>query len=191
MADFELTAYSGDCVVYAMLDLPDGQRLSDFLNDAGTIALTNVKLQALDDGRVVELADLDLDLDDVCAVISPAEQRGSGQRRIRTRTARVEIKLGPYEVLGHLHGPTSGDPLLAVSRRQRMIPVTEATIAYTMAGQTRILDLDVIVFNRDLAKMVTQVKYEPSKIDDFGYSKVDPNARDLTHELYVSRPMDE
>lgn len=190
MADFDLTAYSGDCVVHAILDLPEGHRLSDFLNDAASIALTNVRLEALDDGRVVELSELNMEMGDICAVVVPLAERGSGARRIRTRTARVEIQLGPYEVLGHLHGPTSGDPLLAVSRRKRMIPLTDATIAYAFAGQTRISDLEVIVINRDLAHMVKPVEYEKSRIDDFGFSKVDPNAKDLTHELYVSRTDD-
>ena len=66
-----------------------------------------------------------------------------------------------------------------------MIPITGATIAYTLAGRARISDLDVVVINRELARAVKPVEYEPSKIDDFGFSKVDPNAKDLTHELSI------
>jgi hypothetical protein len=183
MAEEPFTAFAGDCIVRATVDLPEGQRLSDVLNDATSVALTKVQLEALDDGRVVALDDLDLELNEVCAVVAPGTYRGSGSHRIRTRTARVEIQLGPYEVLGHLHGPTSGDPLLSVSRRKPMIPLTGATIAYELAGHTRMFDVDVIVINRNMAQVVKQVAYEPSKIDEYGFSKVDPNAKDLTFEL--------
>src|SRR5688572_10453530 len=127
MTDVDFTAYFEDCVVHAILDLPEGQRLTDFLNESSSIAVTNVRLEALEDGRIVELEELELDVAEMCAVVAPA-QPGSGEQRIRTRTARVAIEVGPYEVLGHLHGPTSGDPLQAVSRRKPMIPITDAKI---------------------------------------------------------------
>ena len=182
MADIEFTAYADDCLFHAHLDLPEGSRLTDHLNELDKVALTDVQLLALEDGHLVRQETLALDVYDIFAIDAPASITPTTQR-IRTRTSRVEVELGPYRVLGHLHGPTSGDPFAAITRRKPMIPITEATVAFTLNGKARMRDVDVVIINRLRASLVQRVVAEPDKLADFGLAPVDPNAKDLTHEL--------
>ncbi|MEO6351182.1 MAG: hypothetical protein ABIP53_11080 [Candidatus Limnocylindrales bacterium] len=172
-------AYAVDCVLSGFLELPEGVRLTDFLNETETIALTEVHATSLQDGRVVEAYNLEVDVEELCAVEAPPALSEVG-RRIATRVARAEVELDPYEALGHVHGPTSGDPLLALSRRKRMIPLTDVTLAFAVAGKQHIIDLDVLIINRELARFVPAAKYVKSKIDEMGLASPDTRAKDLT-----------
>lgn len=182
LADIEITAYADDCLVRANLALPEGVRMSDHLNDVETLALAKVQLLSLEDGHIVRLETLDLATDDILAIEAPAATT-SGSHKIRTRTSRIEVEVGPYRVLGHLHGPTTGDPFAALTRRKGMIPITESTIAFNLAGRARMRDVDVVIVNRLRASLVQRVVHEPDELDDFGILSVDPHAKDLTHEL--------
>jgi hypothetical protein len=182
MAEIELAAYADDCLVRARLDLPTGIRLSDYVNERESLTLTAVQLMSHSDGHIVRLESLELVMDDIFAMEAPDTTASSGPR-IRTRTSRVEIELGPYRILGYLHGPTSGDPFAAITRRKPMVPITEATIAFNLAGAARMRDAQVVIVNRLRASLVQRVVPEHEKLDDFGFSQVDPRAKDLTHEL--------
>ena len=72
MADIEFTAYADDCLFHAHLDLPEGARLTDHLNELDKVALTDVQLLALEDGHLVRQESLALDVYDIFAVEAPA-----------------------------------------------------------------------------------------------------------------------
>lgn len=184
MAELELTAYSEDCVVRGLLACPDGVRLSDYLNDNETILLREVRLFALEDGHEVEAGEQEIEVRDLFAVEAD-EGSGSNANKIRTRTARVEMELGPYQVLGHVHAPTSADPMRLVHRRKPMIPLTEATLVVTFAGKTRMRDLAALIVNRNRASLLKPVAYQRGIIDELGMLPVDPRARDTTNEIFL------
>ena len=100
---------------------------------------------------------------------------------------RIEVELGPYRVLGHLHGPTTGDPFASITRRKPMIPITEATVAFNLSGNARMRDVDVVIINRSRASLVQRVVAEPDRLAEFGRLPVDPHAKDLTHEITFDR----
>lgn len=177
-------AYGSDCLLSGTLDLPDDTRLTDYLNDTDVIRLTSVEATALDDGRVVRTDELELSCDELYAVEVTASVADPA-RRIATRTARVEVDLAPYHVLGHLHAPRGGDPLLGVARRKRMVPLTEATIAFAVAGEQHMRDLDVLIVNREVAHPVATAAYERGKIDEMGMSEPDSRAKDYTGEIML------
>ncbi len=182
MAELDLTAYAGDCVIRGALWCPDGVRLTDFLNDNETITVRDVRLFALDDGRVIEGGNQVLDVSELWAIEAPGAL-SNGRQRIRTHTSRVEVELGPYQVMGHLHGPPSADPLKAIHMRKPMIPITDATIAMSFAGEVRMRDVSTVIINRERAQVVKPVVYEGSKLDEFGIKPVDPLAKDMSSEL--------
>ncbi len=184
MSEIDLTAYAGDCVIRGVVACPEGVRLSDFLNENPTVTVRGLRLFALEDGRVVEGGDQELEVGELWAIEAPPRSIHSAHR-VRTRTARVEVELGPYQVLGHLHGPTTSDPLRALHLRKPMIPLTDATLALSFAGQTRMRDLETIIINRDRATLVKPVLYEKGRIDELGLSEIDPRARDRTTEIYL------
>jgi hypothetical protein len=183
MADIEITAYGDDCLIRAHVELPAEVRLSDHLNQQESVALSRVQLLSLDDAHVVNLDTLELAMDDILAVEAPALAT-TGSHKIRTRTSRIEVELGPYRVLGHLHGPTTSDPFVAITRRKPMVPITESTIAFNLAGNARMRDVDVVIVNRLRASLVQRVAVEEDKLDQFTRTvTVDPHSKDLTSEL--------
>ncbi|CAN5740523.1 hypothetical protein BH24CHL6_BH24CHL6_10050 [soil metagenome] len=185
MTAVPFTAYAGDCLLHASLDLPDGVRLTDYLNDRLSLTLTDAVMQAHVDGRIVELNELELELSEVFAVEARGA-RGTPGRRIRTRTARMEVELGPYRVLGHVHSATSADPAAAIIRRKPMVPITNATIAYTLAGETRLRDVETMIINRRLAHSIRATMHHATPLDSLVFSHVNSGAKDLTELSYAS-----
>lgn len=183
MVETPFIGYSGDCVIRGTLVAPQDARLTDFLNGHDSIHIVQARLFALDDGRVVDAGDVDLALDELYAVEAPHRAPDVGHR-VRTRAARMQFQLGPYHVLGHVHSPSTADPVATVVRRKSMIPLTEATLSLNYAGRQQLRDLDVLIVNRDLAQVIEAVTYERGKIDEMFVAKVDPRAKDLTDEIY-------
>ncbi|HUR16315.1 MAG TPA: hypothetical protein VMZ33_03430 [Candidatus Limnocylindrales bacterium] len=187
MTELEIHAYAGDCLVDAHLELPDGVRLTDYLNESTEVPLTQVRMTALDDGRIVEAENLLVSTDEIHAV-EAKDRGGQPGRRIRTRSSEVNVVVGPYRVQGYLHGPTAGDPLGALSRRQAMVPMTSAKIGFLVAGELRVKDCAALIVNRLHANIEKPEGDAPSILDQIGLLPVDPNAKDLTGELLIRRP---
>jgi hypothetical protein len=148
-----LTAYAADCRVSGRIALPDDERLTDYLNREGRIALRGARLVGHEDGRIVEVDELELDREDLVAV-EAHEQRGEPARRLHTVRHRIELRIGPYAVLGHLHTMPGSAPLSAIGRRPVMIPLTNATIAWSEGGQLRARDIATLIVNRDQVEWV-------------------------------------
>jgi hypothetical protein len=182
MGETPFTAYTVDSLVRGFLELADGVRLTDYLNDAEVIPLRRATLRALDDGRFVEAGDVEVDRQEVFACeATPAP--GATQMRIRTRTIEIQVELGPYIVHGLLHAPSAGDPLLAWNRRKQMVPLTDSSVTFPFAGHQRKVSSPVLIINRGLVGSVERTKYERSKIDDMGIGPVDSRAVDYTGVL--------
>ena len=182
MAEIEFRAYLEDCLVGARIDLPEGLRVTDYLNESDDIAMTEAALKALDDGRVITAGEVVIPVTDI-HLVEAADESGGRDRRIRTRSSEVDMVIGPYRVRGYVHGPTAGDPVAGLSRRQPMIPVTSATITFLLAGQLQIREREVVIVNRLLADIGTPKRSAQSVLNKFGLSPFDPNAKDLTGEL--------
>ena len=190
MTHVEFHAYAGDCLVDARIDLPDGTRLTDYLNESSEFPLTQVRMIALDDGRIVEVGDVLISMDELHAV-EATDPGGRVERRIRTRASEVDIVVGPYRVHGYLHGPSAAEPLAGITRRPPMIPVTNAKIGYVLAGQVRVRECEAVIVNRLLASIDAPEGEAPSILDQLGLRPVDPNAKDLTAELSTRPPSSE
>lgn len=147
------TAYAGDCTISGRLEVPEGERLTDFLNREPTPIIAGVRLEGLLDGRLLDLDELALDRDDLYAV-EAHEPRGETARRIHTVKHRIEIRTGPYTVLGHLHTMPGGQPLASIGRRPPLIPLTGVTIAYGRHDGLRVRDIETLIVNRELADWV-------------------------------------
>lgn len=147
------TAYAGDCTVSGTLDVPDGERLTDFVNREPVLRLFDAELESLLEGRRISLEEVALDRDDLYA-IEARELRGETARRIHTVRHRLELRLGPYTVLGQLHTTPGGLPLAAIGRRPAMIPLTAVTLAYNGPDGVRVRDVDTLILNRELADWV-------------------------------------
>lgn len=146
-------AYAGDCQVAGATTLPDGERLTDHLNRDAMILVDRAQLTSLADGHTFDAGDIELKRDDLFA-IEALGQRGEAARRIHTVRHRLEVRMGPYTILGQLHTAPGGQPLAAISRRAVMIPLTGATIAFNTSTGVEALDVQTLIINRALAEWV-------------------------------------
>lgn len=140
----ELLAYATDCVVTGLLEL-ERERLGDLLAEAGPLVVRDATLQALEDGRVVTLSDLTLQRGEL-ALVAGSGPRGNGARRLATVRRPMIATVGPYEVVGRLHGPPSTAPFDLV-RRRSWIAVTDGLVRYRARNRPTAALHDVLLLN--------------------------------------------
>jgi hypothetical protein len=92
---------------------------------------------------------------DELLVVQATGPRGARERRQRTRPHPVAVKIGPYLVRGLLHALPTADPFVALRRRPPMVPLTDGSISYTVAGSTVVRRADTIIVNRAVIDWVT------------------------------------
>ena len=187
--EVEFAAYAEDSRLYGFFR-PAAERLSDALNQAEEVRLTDVLLVALSDGRTSETRELTVMRREIL-VVRATGPRGNPVRRNRTRPYPVTLQTGPYTVHGHLHALPGADPIVQLRRRQPMVPLTEAWIEYRSAGAQHRARVGTVIVNRELLDWV-----RPSRDDELGLPDLpmetapDPLAKDLTGYLYTSGPVD-
>ena len=179
-----LEAYAGDCRLFGQVDSGDG-RLTDFLNASSELSIRDARLESLADGHVMETPELTVARDELYAVVASGP-RGDVTRRLRTRATRVEVDLGPYQVVGAVHGTPASDPLGAVLRRAAWVPLTDVIVVYHQ-GEGPVKDaVATLVVNRNLASSFRAVELASAVLpwDVPGASRpASPRAVDLTGTL--------
>jgi hypothetical protein len=146
----EFTGYAGDCYVTGLLDTPGNERLSDLLNRQEEVTLRQVAVVSHADARVIELDELSLEPGELYAVTA-MDAGSSASKRIHTVRHRLEVRAGPYAILGHLHALPGGQPLVSIGRRPPLVPLTGATIAFSHDGHVEVRDVTTLIVNRNLA----------------------------------------
>ena len=186
MPDIDFRGYSGDCLIHGRIEVPGDIRLTDFLNTAETYQVHGASLYALEDGREVPAGDQELAAEDLWAV-EPTDTTMRADLHVPTRAVAIEVDLPPYQITGFLHGINTGDPVAGVSRRRKLIPITDATISFVFNGQPMSRDTGVLIINRDRAARLKRLAQEKSKLDDMPLPPVDPRAQDLTGKIIYDR----
>lgn len=152
----EIDAYAADCRVHGQVEREEG-RLSDQLNRAPELLIRDARLEGLDDGHVVEMSQITIARDELCAVVVSGP-RGDVARRLHTRTTRVEVEVGPYLVEGLVHGTPASEPLGVVLRRVAWVPLTEATVMYRCGANDVSEDMATLLVNRNLMRSFRALK---------------------------------
>jgi hypothetical protein len=153
----DLDAYAADCrLFFGRIDLGDG-RLTDRLNATPELRIEDARLESLDDGHVVETPELTVATDELCAVVASGP-RGEAARRVRTHATRVAVDLGPYRVVGLVHGTPASDPLATALRRAAWLPVTDATVTYRRGPDSVSDEVATLLVNRTLASSIRAVE---------------------------------
>ncbi len=148
-AVIELDAYAADCRLFGLVDLGDG-RLTDFLNATPELRIRDARLESLADGHVMETSELTVARDELCAVVASGP-RGDAGRRLRTHTTRVVVDLGPYQIVGSVHGTPASDPLGVALRRAAWVPLTDVTVTYRRGLDSVSDDVATVLVNRNVA----------------------------------------
>ena len=160
-----LVAWAGDCVVRGSIDLEDG-RLSDQLNERELLTFHEATLEALDDGHRVEIGELEVERGEL-HLVEVTGRRGDPSRRLRTVEERVALKVGPFTVTGNLHRSPSAQPLAALSRWTRFVPVTDAVIEVGDGASGPVHEAVVLV-NRERAAVSRPLASVPIGTDERG-----------------------
>jgi hypothetical protein len=154
----DLEAYAADCRLSGRVDLGDG-RLTDRLNTTEELRIEDARLESLEDGHVVETPEMTVTTDELCAVVGRGP-RGDAARRLRTHATRVVVELGPYRVVGLVHGTPASDPLAAALRRAAWLPLTDATVTYRR-GSVGVSDtVETLLVNRTQATSLRALEEE-------------------------------
>ena len=164
MQGVEFQAFAGDCTIAGKMTM-FGERLTDFLNGQERFRVHHVTFQSLDDGHVLTEGSVSLERSDLLAVVASGP-RGSEKQRVRREEARMQLSIGPYIILGRLHVSPGLDPMKSVLQREPMIPLTSATIAYSVAGAVEARDLGTIIVNRLQVDWISATDEEASIFPD-------------------------
>ncbi len=153
--DIAFLAYSQDCRVSGRLSLTEA-RLADLLNRSDRVRLYDVTLISLADGTMHQLAELDVERDELTAVVADGP-RGDPERRVRTKPEQVDVLVGGYEASGFLHMPPSGDAVGSFHTRPPMVALTEASIAFQVGDEPVTEVFETLLVNRDLTRSVRRL----------------------------------
>ena len=160
----EFQGFAGDCTIAGRITM-FGERLTDFLNGQERFLLHHVECESLEDGHKVPVDSISLERDDLLAIVGTGP-RGSEKQRVRRDMQRMQLSLGPYIILGRLHVKPGLDPMKSVLQREPMIPLTNATIAYSVAGAIVVRDLGTLIVNRLQVDWITATAEEASIFPD-------------------------
>ena len=116
------------------------------VNDLDVLTFREATLEALEDGRRIEMDELEVERHDL-HLIEVRGRRGDPVRRLRTVADRVVLEVGPFTVTGYIHRPPNTQPLAALARRSRFLPVTGVAFQVGRDGPER--REEVILVNRD------------------------------------------
>jgi hypothetical protein len=182
-AELDFAAYSEDCRLFGRLVLR-GERLSDMLNDYDELVLIDVMVESLADGRLVSAPELAIARNELLVVEVDAP-RGNPARRQHLRSFPISVVLGPYSVRGEVHVTPGTDPIQAIQRRGPMVPLTGATITYTNNGVRQERRELTLLFNRELADVISPMLYEAPAQPELPVVRVGEGlAKDFTNEIH-------
>lgn len=141
------SAWAEDCRLYGSLAL-DGDRLSDMLNLYDEFVLVDVHAQDHQGGSVTEIAELAISRDEIL-LVEASPPRGHPQRRRHMQPVPMSVQLGEFALRGDVHVSPGADPMVALSRRPPMVPLTRAQLTYR-GGLQRLTDAAdaTVLFNR-------------------------------------------
>jgi hypothetical protein len=152
----EIDAYAADCRVHGQVEVGEG-RLSDQLNRTPDLLIRDARLEGLDDGHLVDMSEVTIARDELCAVVVSGP-RGDVARRLHTRTTHVEVEVGPYLVEGRVHGTPTSEPLAVFLRQVAWVPLTEATVKYRCGAGDVSDEMATLLVNRHLVSSFRAVK---------------------------------
>ena len=164
MQGVEFHGFAGDCTIDGRITM-FGERLTDFLNGQERFHLHKVQFHSLEDGHPVAMDSISLERDDLLAVVGTGP-RGDEKRRVRLAETRMQLSIGPYIILGRLHAKPGLDPIKSVLQREPMIPLTRATMAYSVAGNVVARDVGTLIVNRFQVDWITASAEEATLFPD-------------------------
>jgi hypothetical protein len=159
------SAWAEDCRLFGSLEL-DGDRLSDMLNLYDEFVLVDVQAQDHDGGPATQISELAISRDDIL-LVEASPPRGHPQRRRHMQPVPISVELGDFALRGDVHVSPGADPLLALSRRAPMVPLTRAQLTYR-GGLQRLTEAAdaTVLFNRQRVTSIEVGNRRLPKLND-------------------------
>ena len=164
MQPIDFVGFAGDCTITGKMTM-FGERLTDFLNGQQRFRIHHLECESLEDGHKLAIDSVSVERDDLLAVVATGP-RGAEKQRVQLQTNRLQMSIGPYLILGRLHVEPGSDAMASVMKREPMIPLTNATIAYEVAGTFVTRDLGAIIVNRMLVDWISPTTEAASVFPD-------------------------
>lgn len=164
MQPIDFVGFASDCLITGKLTM-FGERLTDFLNGQERFRVHHLECESLTDGHRVGVDSLSVERNDLMAVVATGP-RGSERQRVSRQTNRMQVSIGPYLILGRLHTKPGSDAVASVMKRDPMIPFTNVTIAYEMAGSIVARDIPTVIVNRLMVDWISATTEAASLFPD-------------------------
>jgi len=164
MQPIDFVGFAGDCTISGKMTM-FGDRLTDFLNGQERFRIHHVECESLADGHLAAVDSISVERSDLLAVIASGP-RGSQKQRVSLQSNRLQVCIGPYLILGRLHTQPGADAMASVLQREPMIPFTNATIAYEVAGSIVARDIGTVIVNRLLVDWISPTTESASLFPD-------------------------
>jgi hypothetical protein len=154
----DFLAYAPEFLIAGLLPL-DAHRMTDLLNATDELELLDPLVQWLADGRVLGKESMSIPRSTLVAV-KAGSPRGDQARRHPTRQVAVGAGCGRYLMHGYLHVRRGGDPAIDLGRRPPMIPLTDATIHFSVGRDDRVDEAETLIVNRDIVDWIRPLSEE-------------------------------
>lgn len=158
-----VTTWAEDCILTGTV-AESGGRFSDDVNSSGLLELSEVSVEALDDGRTFDLEALILGVDEIC-VVELRGNRGDPRRRLGTVRHRVVAEIGPYLVSGEMHTLRGVRPIDALRHRAAIVPLTAAVVELVGAEELRRWESETIGLNQNRIAVIRDAADEEPEPD--------------------------
>jgi hypothetical protein len=148
----DFVAYTRDFLVAGLIVMR-ADRMTDLLNAVDELELSDPIVQWRSDGSVRGSERLSIQRSALIAV-KAGEPRGNMARRHPTGRVTVGAGSGTTLMDGDLHVRRGGNAAADLARRPAMIPLTDATIRFSVAGEPRVDAAQTLIVNRDAADWI-------------------------------------
>lgn len=148
----EVVVYAEDCILTGRIrGSTDG--LIDMLDRRDAFQLVDVRVEPLDQTRVVDVEEVLVMRDEIMLVQANEAQDGPARRR-RTCEQPIAIRLGRYEVRGNNRSAHGADPVASVRRGAAMVSLTDASVEYEIGPVRERRSAGTIVVNRQHIEVI-------------------------------------
>ena len=165
MQPIEFLGFAADCTITGKMTM-FGERLTDFLNGQERYLVHHVECESLEDGHQAAIDSVSIERTDLLAVVATGPRGNEKQRVVAPDQPAAPLDRAVHGPRPAAHASPARDAVADVLKRDPMVPLTNATIAYEVAGAIVARDLPTIIVNRLLVEWISPTTEAASMFPD-------------------------